>query len=420
MTPGVGRWIPCALGLALTGFTLGLHLLPSMNSMLNLDAESWPLGDRSLNMDYLSYNVEVHRTEPAFARRPCTTWIIDAVDAATGIGAARAFIATQFVLLFVSGLSLYRCARRLGSGPRPALLALVAYHLSFTVLSGWFPPIYTYDEPLQYTLLFGALVACHQRRWLVFALLFTAALCVRESSLLLLPSLFLFGSDGAWRPRTWGTWAGAAKAFAFVLPVLLYGLFVLWYTHHLGAAERMTEDLAGRTSFFEQNFGDAERTWETLIYLYLAVGLPATLLFGMGPLSGPQREELAVFRRSFLLALLLNTVVVLVSTKAREARLFALPLLFAWPLLGSLLNERWERMVDLPAIRAMMRRWDYVLVFAFALGLLFLIVDRGWKLSDGNASGNLWHEYFLVQSAILLTILLGRHWRSSSTGVLPP
>ena len=109
-------WLPWAAGLLLTGLTLALHLCPAMNSMLNMDAENYPLNGQAINTGYLTTIVELHRTEPAFARRPCTTWAIDAVDACTGLGPAYAFIVTQFALLFASGLLLYRLARKSGSG----------------------------------------------------------------------------------------------------------------------------------------------------------------------------------------------------------------------------------------------------------------------------------------------------------------
>lgn len=407
IVPG-GRWRPVLLGALLTGLTFGLHVLPGMNSMLNLDAPDHPAMPGLFNTDFLRYTVEVHGTEPAFARRPFTTWIIDAAARIGGLDIAHAFVITEFMLLFVSGLLLYRLARILGTPQGAALLTMVAYHLSFSVLSAWFPPIYTYDEPLQYCLLFTALSALVQRRWWVFALLFAAASCVRESSLLLLPSLFLFLSDGAWRPRSWATGSNVTRALAFGLPAVVAVLFAWWYTRHIGAEAAMAGDLAGRDSFFEHNTADAAMTWETLIYLYMAIGLPAFVLFATGTSGTTSDPHRTSFRHAFIVAVVINTLVVILSTKAREARLFALPLVFAWPLLGRHLQEHWKDLIDPRALRTALRRWPYSLALLFGAGLLVLIVDHGWELSDGNASGNLWHEYFLLQSLVILTSVLVR------------
>ena len=405
-------WLPWAAGLLLTGLTLALHLCPAMNSMLNMDAENYPLNGQAINTGYLTTIVELHRTEPAFARRPCTTWAIDAVDACTGLGPAYAFIVTQFALLFVSGLLLYRLARMFGGDQRSAILAMIAYHASFTVLSAWFPPIYTYDEPLQYALLFMAVEATVSKRWAWFALAFTGAMCVRESSVLVLPSLFLFCSDGAWHPRVWMTLPGLARALAFVLPVGVFSCLAWLYVHHLGLEGRTHEDFADRFLFFEHNFSDAAMTWESFIYLYLAIGLPAGILFAAKPGEDGPRTFAPRYRGAFLLALVINSTVVLLCTKAREARLFALPLLFAWPLLGSILRDSWNELLPLRAIRSMFARWEYALFFVFVLGLLVLVSDHGWELSDGNASGNLWHEYFLLQSVLILLYFMARRWRT--------
>ena len=407
---GSGRpWPAWAMGLSLTLCTLGLHLCPGMNSMLNIDSGLYPLNGRTINADYLGVNLEFHRMEPAFARRPFTTWIIEGLDGISGMGEAPAFIVTQFTLLFISGLLLYRLVRSLGRPRREALLAMAAYHLSFTVLNGWFPPIYCYDEPLQYSALFLALEACIRRRWAWFTVSFTFALCVRESSLLLLPAFFLFFSDGAWRPRRWGTRSGFVRASAFALPVLLFALFLAAYVRYLGGQDLLRSDVAGRSGLFELNFADPPTTVETLVYFYLALGLPSAILLAMDGTQGRSGTLDPPYRGAFLLAVLLNTIVVLFCTKAREARLFALPLVFVWPFLGGILINGKE-LLRLDRLRSMFARWQYVVVFVLIFGLLALFVDRGWELGDGNASGNLWHEYFLVQSGVILLHLMGKHW----------
>jgi hypothetical protein len=401
MTVRAPLWTVCAL------FTLGtlvLHLLPGFSSMFTLDVGDYDPRPHFIAENYLEANVELHRTEPAFARRPLTTWFIDGVVHSTRAPVAHVFIGVQIALLFLSGLMLLRLTSALGLSRTASLWSLVSYHLCFPVLCAWFPPIYSYDEGLQYTALFLALAELHRRRWAGFAIAFTIAMCVRESSLLLLPGIGLFLSDGAWRPRTWLTRNGAMRLAALLLPVVAFVAFARWIVLHLALANATGADLAARFSYFEHNFASAGMTWETFIYLYLVFGIPFALLLttrGNGPRS---------WERAFLVSLVLNTVVVLVCTKAREARLFMLPLVLLWPWMGERLatltddDNGWRMLLPL------LRKWEYALVLLMAMGCAILVMDRGWDLSDGNASGNPWHEYFLAQTLVLiLAVLVLRH-----------
>ena len=82
-----------------------------------------------------------------------------------------------------------------------------------------------------------------------------------------------------------------------------------------------------RFSNLQANFRNTNYTVETLVGIFLVLAWPLVLL---RPLLG----KLRFFTLGLVASLVVNTFIVLFMAKAREARLFALPLLLIWPLLG--------------------------------------------------------------------------------------
>jgi hypothetical protein len=144
---------------------------------------------------------------------------------------------------------------------------------------------------------------------------------------------------------------------------------------------------------------------ESLCFAFLAVGLPLFLLLRYArsrACSAQQRRTL----KAMLIALVINTSVVLVATKAREARLFVLPLVLVFPLLGVAWRSEWQHQGGLRRLLRVLRSWPYALGALFALGIIILVSDHVFVLSDGVPSENLFHEYFMLQSAFMVLCVL--------------
>lgn len=144
---------------------------------------------------------------------------------------------------------------------------------------------------------------------------------------------------------------------------------------------------------------------ESLCFLFLAIGLPLFLLarYVLSPDCPPAHKR---WIESFLIALVLNTAVVLMATKAREARLFTLPLLLVLPMIGAAWSKEMERHHGIRGLLAPLKRWPYAISFLYAGGLVVLVSDHVFQLSDGVGSANLFHEYFVVQSLFMCACLL--------------
>jgi hypothetical protein len=349
-----------------------LHLLPQHNSMWNLRFENYGPDASGLSSDYLAEVVQYHQTEQAFARRPLTTWLVQGLAVLGGISLAKSFVLLQLFLCWMVALALYA----LSPSHRQGLLNQSLFLFGFSLFFAWFPPIYTYDEPLQYLLLFGSVAAWRSQKLWLGMLLLTAALVARETSWLLWPAFFwLFGCGE-------GRLTGFKRGSVVVL--VLYAAWFFASEQLFGVSQDASSEVLLRFTLLAQNF-DAVHLSETSWMLFLVVGIPLqlSLLFSG---SWPKRE-----RQAFWMALLLNTVVVLATARAREARLFALPLILAWPWLAvavkSMYQEAEARMANLAKTT-----WIYLLI----LPLAYFLAKYSFTQTAANPAENWFNEYLFV------------------------
>lgn len=378
----------------MTALSLAIHFAPPLNSTLNMSNEDWNTGGDLVSSDHIAHMLEFHRSgDPAFIRRPLTTWCMDGL-VAIGVPPVLSFLLCGFLLFMVAGVMVYRAAGSMGADQGQATAAQVLFHLTPTVLFAYFAPIYSYDEPLQYVLLLIALASFSAGRSWAFIVAFALAMVARESSLLLLPSIAYLALSGE-REARWRT------LIMLVAPAVLYAAFLAFYLNHIGLDHGAEAEMGSRMSLFEENFKNGDMAGESLCFLFLALGLPLFLIgrYVLLPeCPAPHKQRV----RAMLIALLLNTAVVLVATKAREARLFALPLIFVFPLLGHAWHAEMARHQGFRGVFHSLRRWDLALLFLFAGSLVVLVADHVFVLSNGVASENLFHEVFIGQALFML------------------
>lgn len=357
-----------------------LHLLPQHNSMWNLRFENYGPDASGLSADYLAEVVQYHQTEQAFARRPLTTWLIQGLAALSGLSVAKSFVLLQLFLCWMVALAVYS----LSPSHRQGLLNQAVFLLGFSLFFAWFPPIYSYDEPLQYLLLFGSIAAWRsQKLWLGLLLLITA-LVARETSWLLWPAFFwLFG---------WGEVRLTGFKRGSVAVLVLYAAWFFASEQLMGVSQNAGSEVLLRFTLLAQNF-DADHLSETLWMLFLVVGIPLqlSLLF---PGSWPKRE-----RQAFWMALLLNTLVVLATARAREARLFALPLILAWPWLAASVKCMYQE-AEVRMANMAKTTWIYLLI----LPLAYFLAKYSFTQTAANPAENWFNEYLFVYLILFFEI----------------
>ena len=123
---------------------------------------------------------------------------------------------------------------------------------------------------------------------------------------------------------------------ALIVPVVAYvgfiGLFFSFDTN-LKIIERF--------GLLKYNFQDFQFSIESVISFVLVIGLSLYLYLRLRTLKMNRVE--GAFKKAFFITLVINSILVFGMAYAREARLFALPLFFAWPILTNLLlSESFE------------------------------------------------------------------------------
>lgn len=277
-----------------------------------------------------------HLEHPAFAARPLTSWLMDAVHRTFDVTYANSFLFVNFLLLFFCGVILYMVSREWRATHREGIASILVFYSSFTVLYAFFSPIYTYDEPAQYVLLFLTLLFLTKKLHLLAGASFFGALIARETSVFLIPALLiLFVPHHKTLTGFFTQHRTAWRAYvSLLLPVLFYAIFMYWYMSHIGMAAASEQYLtAERFSHIAYNFKHVYFGIESVLSLIFAIGIPVFMLS-----RWVRHRELDLSERKRLLAFLvisaINIPIVFLSARAQEARLFSLPLIVMWPVLG--------------------------------------------------------------------------------------
>lgn len=362
---------------------LWLHVQPSANSMLNLKYEQYAPDAQGISADYLAEEVQYHQTEPAFARRPLTTQTVLWVHGWSGWLVAYVWLVVQLLGWLVAAVLLYYLA----AGGIAGWWAQAFFFTGFSVLFAWFPPVYTFDEPLQYALLLGALLAAQRNAIFGAMLLFGISLLARETGWLLWPAFaWLFGRNSERKALFWAL---------SIFWLLAYLAWWFWGSAMYGVSQQPAGEVLLRLTLLEQNFA-ADRWGESVWTFVLVLALPLLLSVNSGD-TWPK-----AWRQVFWLTVLLNSPLVFGTAFAREARLFALPLLLAWPFLGSafkLACLQWWQLGH--------RRWWIVPIAA----ILAVWLPQTYVMSGAHPDANYFHEYLTVY-LVLLTVVL---WAKCNT-----
>lgn len=377
---------PLLLPLVCLPLMLWLHLLPTANSMLNMKYEQYAPNARGISADYLAEVVQYHQTEPSFARRPLTTQAVLALQKLSGWSMATCWLLLQLAGWLAVALLLYFLA----GGGAAAWWTQGIFFTGFSVFFSWFPPVYTYDEPLQYALLLAALLAARRGRIGWMLLLFGTSLWARETGWLLWPALaWFYGRQHEHKMLFW------------TFSIFLFFAYLAWWfggSAMYGVSQQPTNEVLLRFTLLAQNFS-ADRWGESVWTFVLVLVLPLLLSLKSGE-AWPK-----AWRQVFWLTVLLNSLLVFGTAFAREARLFALPLLLAWPYLGSafqLACRQWWHLGH--------RRW-WALPTAVVLALW---LPQTYAMSGAHPDANYFHEYLGVYVGVVVLVLWGKLGGSSA------
>lgn len=385
------------LCLALIIANLSMHLDKRCDSMINTKSNQ-------ISEAELAYIIDVHKTETTFCRRPLTTLIIENVALITGIGIGLSFVCVNYFLLSISALLIYRLSEKLGCNHKYASVNMVVYLLCFSNLFAFFPPVYTYDEPLQYCLIILSFIFYLDKKWIGFILTFTLALIARESTLLLVPAMaFFLLTEHNFSLKLLRSSTYLKNLIALVIPVLFYFIFTIAFVYMNDLQSATANDFSVRFTGFDINFGEPQAAAESLISFFIILGVPLYFISFISKEKKTSAQH-TKFIHAFLLTLVLNSIIVLLFTKAREVRLFALPLFFIWPFFSTLFKNEIKLICNPKRYVDLFKSWKFGLYFCFLNFLNYVISFKVYKTTVGG--DDYFNEYLFVVIFIVIAHFL--------------
>ena len=385
----------------------GIHMLPVSDSMLNEN-------NTKLSNVFLASQIRYHQEFAPFARRPLTSLLIEGSSGIFGVTLGESFVLVNLLLLWISGILIYTLSLRLKASKRQAMFNLVAYFLTFSVLFAFFPPVFSYDEPLQYCLILLSILALIREKWKYYVPLFLMATIARESTVFLWPGLVVIFSGLSLKAENKLTSIGKKKLFLLFLPLPLYGIYLGIFIWATGIWKETSEVVANRLSCYFQNFGTYASSVETIVSFFLVLGPGLYFLFmSTKPKAYTILEKKYIL--AFLLALVINTPIVMAATLARETRLFALPLFFLWPLAGQLFGKDLTLLLKPRLYLDCFRDWRYSFVL---VGLCLIIYMVSFKLYVPSfpSKDNFFNEYLFLLLLIMSVHFLFVDFLKRNTG----
>lgn len=383
----------------------------NMDSMLNEN-------NNRISNGFLTSQIKYHKEFGPFARRPFTTWLIETTSETFGMKLGVAFVPVNFLLLFLSGILIYLLSIGLKQSKQQGLFNMLIYFLTFSILFAFFPPVFSYDEPLQYCLILLGLLAFVKKKWLFYIVFFSLALITRETTVLLLPALLLFLPGLTLVSKNWVPTDRLRLYVLIGLPVLFYGIFItiyLWKHELVGATKT---EMISRYSCFLENFENTKNTVESLVSFFVSLGVPLYFAFlFLNRKSQNNFQKQFVF--AFLLTALINTPIVFLSSFARESRLFALPLFFIWPLATQLFGKEIKILFSFKAYAHMLKKWQYLLPFLLLNTLNYWYCFQYYQ-KLGLGENTYFAEYLFLSIFIITThFLLRQHHNNNNETRLP-
>ncbi|WP_446050641.1 hypothetical protein [Zobellia laminariae] len=386
------RPFPYVLALICTLFILGIHMLPNMDSMLNEN-------NTRISHVFLQSQIDYHKEIAPFARRPLTTLLIETTQSILKVKAGYAFIFVNFLLFGLSGVLIYRLSLILKATKKKGLINMMVFFTSFSILFAFFPPVFTYDEPLQYCFLLTAFMAFVRRKWFWYVIVFSLSLVARETSILLLPAFILLLPGTQNHPRK-KLWPNLKKNSLIILsPIFFYGCYIVFFIYHQRLLHATHTEIASRYSCFLENIESLQNIVESVVSIFITVG--PFLYFTYFYLKRKNNDAWQnSFVYAFLLTLIINTPLVFMTAFARESRLFALPLLFIWPMFMQLFGSDMKPLFIKKTYQELVSNWRMLLLLT-TLTLISFLFCFVYYPSLGLGANTYFSEYLFVVIFVL-------------------
>jgi hypothetical protein len=398
------KLLPYSIVLFLTLFCFLIHFSEATNLMLNDN-------NNDVSNQYLTIVVDYHKSNPEFQKRPITTFLIEKTVQITDIRVGEAFILINFLFLFISGILIYHISLLFEKNSTIAIVNVLIYFTCFSNLFAFFPPVYTYDEPIQFCLILLGMLFIYRAKWWGYIIFFSLSLIARESGLILLPGLLLICiyKEGDFIFKKYISKKNFLKLLYLMIPAVLYLLYLIIFIEKNNITPDPKTDLLSRFSLYAFNTQTQKYAFESLISFFLVLGLPLYFLINGVKNRGVYWTKYHKYVNAFLLTVIINSVIVLFLTQAREVRLFVIPMLFIWPIFSRLFIEDLKLLISIKQYISTFSKLNYVAFFAFLNFLNYTLSFKVYETTIGSPSENYFNEYLFIILFVILTHATLKH-----------
>jgi hypothetical protein len=377
-------------------FILFLHLKTGITTMING-------GGFSISNAALSKTIHLHKFHPVFFRRKITTWSIEGLSNILNIEIGVSFVIINFFFLFLSGLLIYILSKQITQNTNYSLISMVAYFLCFSNLFAFFPPVYTYDEPLQFCFILYSLFFFFKNKYWWFIFLFSISLIVRESGLILLPGLFfvfIYDFKKSIKENL-KSLDFLKKTLGLSIPIVVYLFYVYIIMIDNASKNDSKEYFLQRFSYIKWNLQSFQFAIESICSMLLIFALPLYFLY----YYFRNKTQLSIITskliKAFLITLIINTLIVFLNTKAREVRLFVIPLFYLWPIFGVLFLNDFKLLFNVKAYRSLLLNKTYVFYGVILNILAFIFSFVIYHPTSGPRLG-VFNLYLFISFSIII------------------
>ena len=393
--------------LGLTLFSFSLHIFPGTNTMVNYEDNN-PKNENLIVTDgFLPWAVDYHHQLLEFKKRPVAVFLIEKFTKIFNVRISLAFVFVNFFFQFLGGLLVYYLSRLYHYLHKEAILSVVAYFFSFSILLAYFIPIATVDEPVQYFFILLSFVALQKKQRLFFIVFFTMASISRETSLLLLPVIVLFFMELDLKRLSSQRLQVLKVVVVSGLPVLIYIIYSIWFYKENPQLVEETKTLFSQkfTYYKTKNFLDFEHTIQTLLSIISVNLLPLFLIFYFRTKHQVSILESKIFY-AFWITFGINFIMVILSAYVEESRVLTLPYLILFPIFGKILNEVIQ--FNKPFLKYLLNWKNILLLVVVVATSTWKLFKLGSKLTNykPHENLNLFVEYNTLAVLFIVLVLL--------------
>lgn len=343
--------------------------------------------------------VFIHKDVSVFAGRVFTTKLLDLAYIILNIERLVSYIILSTLAYFISGIFLIKSSRKFTDDNLSISITVFIFFASFTNLFYQLNPLYTYDDPFQLMfIILGTYYLLNNNLVLLFIFGFLASY-VRETT------VFVFTG---WIILSWFKHKSFKSSLFVTIALFISGVTYLIANHYtqiaIGVLDANKEYMTSSRNlhFLKGNFRSIVAIGSTLASFLNVFMFPIGIL-----IINRKRVSKSVkqFIVAFIIVFSLNTPTVFLLAKARESRLFTLPMVFIWPVYGEILiswikNINKRRSYYIPVVIGLIMYAGFFVLFCFEKNLefsrfiligsviLFLISNYMYNKYDQNGVEN--------------------------------